>query len=603
MTKKIENLILIYGLSIICSSFSTLLVTFVGFLLHFPITKWDFWIVVALTLVFVVTSVKLLVPGKLMLNSLMLFSALIFSFTISVLINRQFYDLAYDGLAYHGEGILQLVNGYNPLYERVSAFHHIHDIWINSYPKLSWYQSAVYYKVFENFAEVKFFSFLLIFASFAVALAFLGHLKFLNMGWKLRLASLLAVTPITLNQAISLNLDGQISSLMLILFSLFGLIIIKFKEERASLIERWYYTIATGMTFVVLSNTKTTGLIYGIFFLFGFCLYLITLKLKGTMLFLKMIPVFIILTFTLGFNPFITNIVYHGNPLYPQIGGGINVSENTPSNYLGASNLKIFASSIFFKSDNIFSAVDGDKAEIKTPFSISDSEIQAIRVASSLKKGGFGPLFSGGFVLFVLALLIALYYFLAGSYSAKMQEFRTGNQLKSAFNTLFKMQTLLYVGIVALASFLLSNASNTYRFIPHFWFVIPIGILYFLSLKKSSLNIFSYVIYTILLFNVALMGLIHFSGQYQLSSIMNAKLNILSSTTQPLTVNFNRHTAFRQILIERGINWVDTFESETPMCIQNTSLFNIFPLNETGLCLNNYLPREQQLLLGNGLGN
>ena len=598
MSKKIENLLLIYGLSIVSFSFFTLLVTFVGFLFHISISAWHFPIILGLVSLFIFGSCKLLLPKNIWIQFLGIISALILSFTVSVLINRQFFDLAYDGLAYHGEGILQLVNGYNPMYERATTYNHIHDIWINSYPKLSWYQSAIHYKVFGEFTETKFFSLILIVGSLAVSLAFLGHLKFLNLGWKLRLASILAITPITINQAISLNLDGQISSLMLILFSLFGLIIIKFKEERVGQYERWYYTLVTGMTFVVLSNTKTTGLIYGLFFMFGFCLYLITLKLKGTLLFIKTIPLMIVLTVTLGFNPFVTNTIFHGNPLYPQVGGNVNVSENTPSNYIGSSNLKIWVSSIFFKTDNIFSGYDGDKAQLKVPFSITDSEIEAVKVASSLKKGGFGPLFSGAFVFFGVALVIALGFFLRQSHDAKIQEFRTGNQLKSSFNTLFKMQTLMYVFILAIGSFLLSSASNTFRFIPHFWFMIPIGIIYFLSLRKQSLVVFSYLTYTILLFNVALVGLIHYSGQYQFSRLMEAKLNVLSANKQPLTVNFGRHTAFRQILTDKGVNWIDLYENETPKCPQNTILRNIFPLNETSLCVENYTIREQQLLSG-----
>ncbi len=597
---KIYNFVLAYVVSILSFGLIAFIITFVGYLFKISITSYHFWISIFGALVFLSVVTKKLFNKKNFWNHyICLIGALVLTFLGSILFNLYFIDLSYDGLAYHGEAILQLSKGYNPLYDRAESFNGIHDLWINAYPKLAWYQGAIFYKAFGIWSGVKYFSLGWILASLGAIWLCLSEIKYLSQTWIFRLITIFAVTPITINQAISLNLDGQVSSLILILVSFCVLSSTQIDSTKISNFKKYIYLFGLFASSVILISIKTTGLIYAIIILLAFLVYLFILKLKNWKWILKTFGLVAVFSLVLNFNPFITNIIHNGHPLYPQFNSKIDVKENTPSNYRDFSNLKIFVSSIFFESNNSYS--DGDvnePAKFKIPFSVLPDEIKSFQVASSLKKGGFGPWFSGAFVLTIILVGVLIWEFIKKNKTIKSNDYLNNTQLKNTSDKLYTTQLLVYILGVGLMSFLISGASNTYRFIPHFWFVIPIILIYALSYRSKLISILCYLISGILFLNLALITFSHYTYQYADSRAVERKLQILQTRNKPLLVQYGRHTATRAWFEDYGITAVDNYNGAiTEDCDQKSALRNLFDLNDTLVCIEGYTKEQQKELL------
>jgi hypothetical protein len=118
-----------------------------------------------------------------------------------------------------------------------------------------------------------------------------------------------------------------------------------------------------------------------------------------------------------GFNPYVTNTVHRGNPFYPWLGSSAHPSfgqrgrdpnelYETPKNMVGRNRLFRLAYAIFGRpgAQPFF---EGDNARLMWPFDIRWKDFHLFYF-HEVRVAGFGPLFSGAFLVGFLLLGVAL---------------------------------------------------------------------------------------------------------------------------------------------------------------------------------------------------
>ena len=139
----------------------------------------------------------------------------------SAWISLAFYDVSFDGQAYHQEGVYQLAHGWNPLFTRhISPISSDQNVKLNHFPKGPWIIAAAMYRLTGRIETGKFANILLVCAAFSMALAvFAGSRKKLS-AWPVAMAVLVAANPVALCQVCTFYVDGQMASLLACLAAL-----------------------------------------------------------------------------------------------------------------------------------------------------------------------------------------------------------------------------------------------------------------------------------------------------------------------------------------------------------------------------------------------
>ena len=113
-----------------------------------------------------------------LMTFLLLFGLLAASFYLSFEVSRSFFDLSYDGQAYHQEALIQLVRGWNPVYQQLNGpeANNMHR-WLNHYSKGVWFYESVIFQVTQNMEAAKLFHLWLMMAAFSITLSFLLRIQ------------------------------------------------------------------------------------------------------------------------------------------------------------------------------------------------------------------------------------------------------------------------------------------------------------------------------------------------------------------------------------------------------------------------------------------
>ncbi|MBA2491214.1 MAG: hypothetical protein H0V34_05745 [Gammaproteobacteria bacterium] len=318
----------------------------------------------------------------------------------TVVFSGCFYDFSFDGQGYRQEAIIQLANGWNPVYERVPEDVQ-RSIWINHYSKGPWITAAALYKLTGNIEQGKTFNLLLILASFFLCLSVLLRIKQIDGRIAFIFSLLLALNPVSVYQTLTFYIDGQLSSLLVCLVaSLTAILLAVDKLTLASL------------SFVILIalNVKFTAVPYVAFIGLGF---IVAAALMGKTRPLRRAIWASILCFAagvlvVGYNPYVTNTLYHGHPFFPLFGEGhvdiMDGPKSTPVSLRGLNRVEKLYQSVFAKSQASLTA----ETELKIPLTVTSLDEIRPFGSPSTRIGGWGPLFSGVLVLSVIGLLWTL---------------------------------------------------------------------------------------------------------------------------------------------------------------------------------------------------
>jgi len=241
--------------------------------------------------------------------------------TLSYGLNSYFYDVSFDGQWYHQDAIIFLKEGlWNPFLDPLLQNKMVsgeNADWLNHYPKASWIAASAVYAYFDKIELGKSLNLLLLLASFCISFSYFLRKTRLSVLISLLLAGLLACSPSAFGQVFCYYVDGQISSMMLILTMLL--------LEQLENPGRTKGLIPIGLAFIYLVNLKFTALIYGCILLAAAFIWAIRFSPNKTKLKDLLIPYFTIFAagfFIFGYPTYVRNTTEKGHPLYPIMGNG-----------------------------------------------------------------------------------------------------------------------------------------------------------------------------------------------------------------------------------------------------------------------------------------
>lgn len=496
-----------WGLTILVFTASLFITASLLFAVRIPITPVHFWIATASTLVFAWFAVKHRFQDKQPLYFAVTLALPFVLFMAFLWVSGQFYDITYDGQAYHQETAILLKDGWNPFYDKPLQLSTGHAIWINHYARGPEIVAAVLYAVTGNIELSKVFNFLLIAGSFFTALSALLTIGPNKIARSLLIALVLACNPVSVYQALGFYIDGQLASLLLYLIALSYLL---FAEA-----DRWILS-AFSLCLILTVNNKFTAIGYAAVIGLGL---LVALYMSEKFARLKIVLNVGIVSALLGllafgFNPYVTNTIRDGHPFFPLAGPGAKdvVEQFTPESFKTMNPLKRLVVSTFSVSEaNSSTMLD---TTLKMPFTFTWKELSRFS-EPDVSIAGFGPLFGGTMLLAAAILLLSL----------RLSVSRT--------------MAALSISVVLLGSAAINSAAWWARYVPQLW-VIPaiFAVLGFSYESKKAVSALSWLLIGVMSLNIALLACTNVSFQWQANQTLKAQLQTVAKAEQPVPVTF-----------------------------------------------------------------
>lgn len=533
MKDRIQNISLLAGLSLLVFTAATFAVSSLLFLVHVEITAANLFIALAATIAFVWLASKALFEERRALNFSVSLAIAVALFFVFLAVSGCFYDISYDGQAYHQEGILRMADGWNPFYETLGGTGVPYSLWIDHYAKAGETLAASLHAVTGQIEHGKVFNFLLILSAFFLSFAALAAILPKKRGLAAIFALLLACNPVSIYQSLSFYVDGQLGSLLI---SIVALGVLLFLRPNVHLM----IAFSLGMTLTI--NNKFTAIAYvGILCIGLLAALYITQKHKLLkQMLVAMTAGTIVGVAVLGFNPYVTNTLKYGNPFYPLAGEDSRdvVAAFTPTSFMTMNRFEEAIVSYFSASEG--NSTKRDATTLKPPFTFSAEELQYYGIPDTA-IGGFGPLFSG---VLVLSLAILVMAFLLNI-----------------------PRTLVVLGLLAilLASVFINYAAWWARYVPHLW-LLPfiIALLGFSFGERKVIRGLSWLLVAVLFVNVSLVSSSYFHLQAEANRTLKSQLQTLKASPQPVSAYFSYAFSNKNRMEEFGIE-VKTLVEE-PNC-------------------------------------
>jgi hypothetical protein len=456
-----------------------------------------------------------------------------------LLVSAHFFDVTYDGQAYHQEAIIQLAQGWNPDYETLSP-----DIagwiWVTHYSKGTWIAAASLYEMTGHIECGKLPNLLLIGATFFICASVLFRIEALRPSLAIVVSLLLAFNPISAHQSLGFCVDGQLSSLFI---SLIAVLTYQFLTQNAAA------RLLTVFLVITLVNVKFTAVPYTLVIGAGFVIASISWKklYQVRAVLLHACAAFVVGVVVVGYNTYVTNTLKNGNPFYPLIGSGSidAISEFTPPNFGDHSRVERLFLSVFGTTSR-----DSDKpSELKVPFTITRDEVVAF-ATPNVKIGGWGPLFGGAMLLTLFGLAASL----------------------ASPGALRLMAPYLFVIVTVLTTALVHGVAWWARFAPQLWLIPTIGAVMLVQTNSRITRYAGHVLLLVLLLNVALVGGSYALFQNKFTNELSSQLHSIAREHTPIDVYFGEMQSNRIRLREAGIAYRDRATPTDLTCSTKSSL-------------------------------
>lgn len=438
------------------------------------------------------------------------------------------YDLSFDGQGYHQDAIITMSEYWNYIYSDSNAFHHL---WIDHYPKASWLTASIYFELLGNIEMAKCTNLMLVIASYYLGRSFYQRLQ-IHGFWNVAISLLCAFDPINLNTFFSHTVDGQVSSMLLIIFYL-----IHHQYQRPSKVN--LFLIIGAIVYAI--NLKFNAAVFVFLLLSAFlCSTVFTLGLKSLKNIIISSSVGVVLGFfVFGFNPYIKNVLTHQHPFYPVMGSGQQAlgSDYLPSNMNGKNSIHKFLIANFSRTS--FSKSFNKDTQLKVPFSVNRNEIETY-AATGVMIAGFGPWFSG-------CMILGIFLFFLTLYKLKKKE-------------PWHLHLACIIAFI-LVSTLITPLNWWARFVPQFWFLIPAVFVFgFTSNIKVIQNVSKILLIITGMNAILMMGYI----VYQPMATLEIKERMLTlDKNKEYPVYFGQHgKSFEEKLKEANIKFypIDNME-------------------------------------------
>jgi hypothetical protein len=326
---------------------------------------------------------------------------------ISMPLAAAFFDMSWDGLWYQQTAVYQMSHGWNPIYDPMHSFTpHLQD-WERHYAKGPWFTALAFFQLTRDIEWSKAATWMAMAAAFCSVLA-AGRDFGMGRGKSALLAALVALNPVVTCQLASYLVDG----LMISYLACFLAATLRYFRERS-----WPVLCVMATAAILCINAKLNGVVYMCFFSTAFGLYAIFKRrdLLFRYALVQAVP-YLLGIFVFGYNPFVTNTVHRGNPFYPLLGSAAYPSHDaqgrdpvdlheTPKNMVGRNIFYRYLYGIFGRPGSQ-PFCGGRDASLMWPFDIGWRDIN-FYYFHEVRIAGFGPLFSGAFVISLVLLVIA----------------------------------------------------------------------------------------------------------------------------------------------------------------------------------------------------
>ena len=332
------------------------------------------------------------------------------------LISYFIHDFSHDGQQYHQEAVIALWSGWDPL--GTDQYTGPYAIWLNSYAKGVWLYGAALATLTGSVEAGKGINLLFASVSAIVSFQVLRENTQLTRLWCALTAAALALSPIVATQWPTYYNDGAIAGLLLVFLV---------AATRCCLQPKWD-RLDLGLLFItvfLLFGIKGSGAAYAIACSGILVTVLVLLGKRRTAVNAGYVAAgaACLAVLTVGFNPYITNTIRHGHPLYPLAGKDRPVdiiAGNASPAFLGLTRVEKLFLSAFSKSLSTVSTEQKgprDQVDLKWPGIVYASELQLFFSRTDVRIGGFGPLFS---LTLCAAILCAILWMATSPFSAKV---------------------------------------------------------------------------------------------------------------------------------------------------------------------------------------
>jgi len=326
----------------------------------------------------------------------------------SLILAGAFFDMSWDGLWYHQTAIYEMAHGWNPLRDPLHSFTPSLQDYVRYYAKGPWYISLAFFQFSPHIEWAKPAPWMAMAAMFVAVLA-----AALDFGvWRriaMAIAILVALNPVVVFELATYLVDGLLISYL----ACYVVAVARYIRRPSPLV----LTVAVAST-ILCANTKFSGFVYLCFFCAAGGVYLLMRQRRLLPRYLAIqVAALLLATVAFGFNPYVTNTVQRGHPFYPWFGTAAypsyaqrhrdpNEMYETPKNLVGRNRLVRFYYGLFGRP-GAQPFYEGTDAHLMWPFDVRWRDFQ-IFYFHDVRIGGFGPLFSGAFLIALLLLGAAL---------------------------------------------------------------------------------------------------------------------------------------------------------------------------------------------------
>ena len=301
-----------------------------------------------------------------------------------------------SGDHYYHETVQYLAGGWNPVFDARAETIHTFESRITSFPKGPLITATPLPVLTGRILDARWPNVFLLVAGALISVGILTSI----CAWPRRLVWLVALglssNSIVVSQLSSLYVDGQLA-LVIQLVVLF--LAKRLSAGSLSSLEKvtFAFILAYGLVIKHSSGPYLFVLVAGAIFIAGRIRKPVTrAELKGTIL------AGLISAVLFGLNPYVSNTIIYGSPLYPMLAPNMHYSYEdngqVPNDLLKKSRVGRFVLSTLAETH-----VFPDTVRIKLPFEVHGRELRYLNSTDN-RVGGFGPLFSG----LLLASLVSI---------------------------------------------------------------------------------------------------------------------------------------------------------------------------------------------------
>ncbi len=450
--------------------------------------------------------------------------ALLATVAVALLLSWLVVDTQFDSQRYHAAGVEALLRGWNPYAD--PPITGPTSTWTNHYPKGTWMMAAAVIEATGRYETGKAVNLILAVAAWSVYAAWLLQFGFIRPA-ALALATLLIANPIVVTQMFSLYVDGALATAVM---AFLACAVLALAGGTA------WPALATGACLaLLLPSFKFTGIFFGGAVLCAVAVIaLIDGRHRRAVLPIALLASALLLgTVVLAFNPYVTNWIVAGHPLHPVLGAAampILAVQEMPEMQRWPLPIRVLLSIASRSTQASWGPIP-----LKLPFLVYPREVTTLWVPD-LRLGGFGPWFSGG----VLLALIAVGRLWGTGLS------REGRVLLLLAASLTLMCCVVPGGWWA-------------RLVPVLWAAPILAAAAVLHSPRPRVrgHVLAWASLVALAANATAIGAASGAAGVVRSFIVSTQMQRLESQQSPLRVEFGRSVAYRVRFAERGLAVVE----------------------------------------------